>query len=173
MINKILFLDFDGVVNNVGTRSGMGLNIPFKCYDGSTRLTDWSFKNIGIFNQLLIWCLENKVKIVISSSWRICMGSSKEFNEFFDTTFHEYSWLKRINRLDSLVIGTTASARTNRELEIKEWLDTNKYNGKFVILDDDVKYNNKYFKDRNIVNVDNKIGLIEEKLQEIKNKLGE
>lgn len=173
MINKILFLDFDGVVNNVGTRSGMGLNIPIKCYDGSIRLTDWSFKNIGIFNQLLIWCLENKVKIVISSSWRICMGSSKEFNEFFDTTFHEYSWLKRINRLDSLVIDTTDSARTNRELEIKEWLNTNRYSGEFVILDDDVSYNNKYFKDEQIVNTNNQVGLTKAKLEEIKSKLGE
>ena len=171
MINKILFLDFDGVVNNVGTRSGMGLNIPFKCYDGSIRLTDWSFKNIGIFNQLLIWCLENKVKIVISSSWRICMGSSKEFNEFFDTVFHEYSWLKRVNSLDSLIIDTTSSSRTNRELEIKEWLDTNKYNGKFVILDDDVNYNNKYFKDKHIVKTNNKVGLTKAKLEEIKRKL--
>ena len=33
MNTKILFLDFDGVVNNIGIRSGMGLNIPFKCYD--------------------------------------------------------------------------------------------------------------------------------------------
>ena len=82
MITKILFLDFDGVVNNVGTRSGMGLNIPFKCCDGSTKLTDWGFDNIIVFNELLLGCLQNNVKIVISSSWRICMGNSKEFNEF-------------------------------------------------------------------------------------------
>lgn len=173
MITKILFLDFDGVVNNIGTRSGMGLNIPIKCCDGSTRLTHWGFNNIGVFNQLLLWCLENNVKIVISSSWRICMGSSKEFNEFFDTIFHEYFWLKRVNSLDSLVIDTTSSARTNRELEIREWLDTNKYNGKFVILDDDVDYGNKYFKDRHIVKTHNKIGLTKAKLEEIKKKLKE
>lgn len=171
MINKILFLDFDGVVNNVGTRSGMGLHIPFKCYDDSIRLTDWGFENIGVFNQLLVWCLENNVKIVISSSWRICMGSSKEFNEFFDTVFHEYSWLKRVNSLDSLIIDTTSSARNNRELEIKEWLEKNKYNGKFVILDDDVCYGNKYFKDKHIVKTNNKVGLTKVKLEEIKRKL--
>jgi hypothetical protein len=79
---KILFLDFDGVVNNIGTRSGMGLNIPFKCYDEIYKLTDWGFDNIEVFNQLLLYCLENNVKIVISSSWSICMGCSKEFNEF-------------------------------------------------------------------------------------------
>lgn len=101
------------------------------------------------------------------------MGSSKEFNEFFDTTFHEYSWLKRINRLDSLVIDTTDSARTNRELEIKEWLNTNRYSGEFVILDDDVSYNNKYFKDEQIVNTNNQVGLTKAKLEEIKSKLGE
>ena len=173
MSTKILFLDFDGVVNNIGNRSGMGLNIPFKCYDGSIRLTDWGFNNIGIFNELLIWCLENNVKIVISSSWRICMGSAKEFNEFFDTTFHEYFWLKRVNSLDSLIIDTTNSARTNRELEIKEWLDTNRYNGKFVILDDDVCYGNKYFKDKHIVKTNNKVGLTKAKLEEIKRKLKE
>lgn len=171
MINKILFLDFDGVVNNVGTRSGMGLHIPFKCYDGSIRLTDWGFENIGVFNQLLLWCLENNVKIVISSSWRICIGYAKEFNEFFDTVFHEYSWVKRVNSLDSLIIDTTGKARTNRELEIKKWLETNKYNGKFVILDDDVGYDNKYFKDEQIVNTNNKVGLTKEKLEEIKSKL--
>lgn len=171
MINNILFLDFDGVVNNVGTRSGMGLNIPFKCCDGSIRLTDWGFENIGIFNQLLIWCSENNVKIVISSSWRICMGSSKEFNEFFDTIFHEYSWIKRINHLDSVVIDTTYRTRTNRELEIKEWLDKNSYTEKFVILDDDVNYGNEYFKDEQIVKTDNKVGLTKEKFEEIKRKL--
>lgn len=171
MNTKILFLDFDGVVNNIGTRSGMGLNIPFKCYDEKYMLTYWGFENIGVFNQLLLWCLENNVKIVISSSWRICIGYAKEFNEFFDTVFHEYFWLKRVNSLDSLVIDTTSSTRTNRELEIKKWLETNKYNGKFVILDDDVGYDNKYFKDEQIVNTNNKVGLTKEKLEEIKSKL--
>lgn len=171
-MNKVLFLDFDGVVNNVGTRSGMGLNIPIKCADNQIRYTDWGFENIGIFNKLLIWCLENNVKIVISSSWRICIGFAKQFNDFFDTIFHEYCWLKRINRFEDGVIDTTGQTRTNRELEIKEWLDKHKVD-KFLILDDDVDYNNKYFDDRNIVNVDNKVGLTEEKLQEIKDKLGE
>ncbi len=172
MVTKILFLDFDGVVNNIGTRSGMGLNIPFKCYDGSIRYTDWGFENIVVFNKLLLWCLENNVKIVISSSWRICMGYAQEFNEFFDKVFHEYSWLKRVNSLDSLVIDTTSSTRTNRELEIKDWLVINEYNGKFVILDDDVCYGNKYFKDKHIVKTNNKVGLTKVKLEEIKRKLG-
>ena len=101
------------------------------------------------------------------------MGYAKEFNEFFDTIFHEYSWLKRVNSLDSLIIDTTDSARTNRELEIKEWLDINKYSGKFVILDDDVNYGNEYFKDKHIVKTNNKVGLTKEKLEEIKSKLGE
>lgn len=171
MNTKILFLDFDGVVNNIGTRSGMGLNIPFKCYDERYMLTDWGFDNIGVFNQLLLWCLENNIKIVISSSWRICIGYAKEFNEFFDTVFHEYSWVKRVNSLDRLVIDTTGKARTNRELEIKEWLDINKYTGKFVILDDDVCYDNKYFKDKHIVKTNNKVGLTKAKLEEIKRKL--
>lgn len=168
---KILFLDFDGVVNNTGTRRGMGLNIPIKCYDGSYRMTDWGIENIGVFNNLLIWCLENNVKLVISSSWRVCIGNTREFNEFFDNTFHEYIWLKRINHLSGLVIDTTDACRTNREIEIKEWLDNNKYNGKFVILDDDVNYGNEYFKDEQIVKTDNKVGLTKEKLEEIKRKL--
>ena len=99
------------------------------------------------------------------------MGYSKEFNEFFDTVFHEYSWIKRVNHLDSVVIDITGSARTNRELEIKEWLEKNKYNGKFVILDDDVCYGNKYFKDKHIVKTNNKVGLTKVKLEEIKIKL--
>ena len=99
------------------------------------------------------------------------MGYSKEFNEFFDTVFHEYSWIKRINHLDSVVIDTTYRARTNRELEIKEWLDKNSYTGKFVILDDDVNYGNEYFKDEQIVKTDNKVGLTKEKFEEIKRKL--
>ena len=171
MSTKILFLDFDGVVNNVGTRSGMGLSIPFKCWDERYILTDWGFDNIGVFNQLLIWCLENNVKIVISSSWKICMGYSINFNKFFDNTFQEYARLKRINHLDNLVIDTTRGARTNKELEIKEWLNTNNYIGKFVILDDEVGYGNKYFKDEQIVNTDNTIGLTKAKLEEIKRKL--
>lgn len=60
-----------------------------------------------------------------------------------------------------------------RELEIKEWLDKNKYNGKFVILDDDVDYINKYFKDKHIVKTNNKVGLTKAKLEEIKRKLKE
>lgn len=171
MITKILFLDFDGVVNNVGTRKGMGLSIPIKCIDNQIRYTDWGFDNIEVFNQLLLWCLKNNVKIVISSSWRICIGYAKEFNEFFDTIFHEYSYVKRVNSLDSLIIDTTGKARTNRELEIKEWLDTNRYNGKFVILDDNVCYGNKYFKDKHIVKTNNKVGLTKAKLEEIKRKL--
>ena len=72
-----------------------------------------------------------------------------------------------------MVIDTTSSTRTNRELEIKKWLDTNNYSGKFVILDDDVGYDNKYFKDEQIVNTNNKVGLTKSKLEEIKRKLKE
>lgn len=101
------------------------------------------------------------------------MGGSKEFNEFFDTIFHEYSWLKRVNSLDSLVIDVTGSARTTRELEIKEWLDKNNYKGMYVIVDDDVAYPNKYFKDKHIIKINNKVGLTKVKLGEIKRKLKE
>lgn len=41
----------------------------------------------------------------------------------------------------------------------------------YIHIDDDVEYNNKYFKDKHIVKTNNKVGLTKAKLEEIKRKL--
>ena len=113
---KVLFLDFDGVINSVRSSAAFG-GYPWNINEESLKL----FDEVGL---LLIrnLCDANDIKIVVSSTWRKCFT-------------HE----SLATALDLPIIGATPHklSHQRRGEEIQEWLDNHKEVKKYVILDDD------------------------------------
>lgn len=126
---KILFLDFDGVLNNESHLRRVRNHDPV----GPTAFhREFDPNNIGILNQLCVQVPD--LRIVISSSWRT--GKSVE-------------WLQNLLESSGFlfadrIVGATPDYHMNkpRGLEIEEWLlnhivkSSMRITG-FVILDDD------------------------------------
>lgn len=124
-IDKILFLDIDGVLNNTDTivkHSGGGV---CKVFDPACVRQLWRIID------------RTKCKIVLSSTWRLggvesvfdpiklaCLGRPKSESELIIEAF--------IGRTPSHVPG-----KRERGYEIGGWIKENNFSGKFAILDDD------------------------------------
>ena len=111
----LVFLDFDGVLNNMGSATAFG---SFHTFDPvSVRL-------------MARLCEETGAKIVVSSSWRpqapgqldLLLGSMREVGA---------------GELCKFVIDYTQSLTGIRGAEIAKWRRDNKHNGNYVIFDDD------------------------------------
>lgn len=130
-IQKIIFLDFDGVVNNI---------IWFKDKDGNIK-SDYNFPSSLKVNdfQSICWvnelCHQTKADIVISSCWR---GKHNHI-----PNYSAELCLRNAGLADDIkVIGETPilQSRHCRGREIYKWFNINNINPKkikFVILDDD------------------------------------
>mgnify|MGYP004539704421 CR=1 FL=1 len=118
---KIIFLDYDGVVNN----------LVFHTIDGEPDFydnrTEGKPKQVNDF-QAVAWlnkiCREFNCEIVVTSTWR----SSDKYKEYL----YNAGFKGRI-------IDRTPLLHTKRGLEIQEWLNNNKEKTieDFIILDDD------------------------------------
>ena len=108
-MNKIIFLDFDGVVNN------------FAEPDSFRKL---SVKNVKVLNRLIK--LTN-ASIVITSVWRINYSMEVLKQVLINAAF----------KYPESVIDVTPLGYGYRGKEIKEWLDQHPEVSEFVILDDD------------------------------------
>jgi hypothetical protein len=107
---KVLFLDFDGVLNSASTmKHGVHL-----CN-----------KRIVMLSQL---CKELDLKVVISSSWRI-LYSLSELKEMLHRT--GFSGRQRI------IDVTNEHNKGHRGTEINEWLTRHPEVTKYAIIDDD------------------------------------
>ena len=117
---KIIFLDYDGVVNT----------LIFQDINGEP---DFNFPNDKKVNniQAVAWlnklCRETGAKIVVSSTWRL-----------FDN-YKECLYKGELNK-DIEILGRTKNLGTKRGIEIQDWLDNHEELKieKFVILDDDM-----------------------------------
>ncbi len=117
---KIVFLDYDGVVNTlIFNEQGKEPNFNFP-NDNKVN----NFQAVCWLNKL---CRETGAKIVVTSTWRIS-NNYKEclYNAGLDKSIE--------------ILGRTKNLGTKRGIEIQEWLDENVDLGieKFVILDDDM-----------------------------------
>jgi len=122
---KIIFLDFDGVITNV--RSGWRMDVEL-------------LKRLGKIIDATDCC------IVISSSWRTeDVESTKEFlsdpNQW-GCTYTTFPYCDRIIGVTKRLYSSTLnkfSARVHmpRGNEIKQWMEDNNFTGNYVILDDD------------------------------------
>lgn len=155
----VIFLDFDGVLNGMNfleeqdrkRREEDNINLVLNEEENLDRFwaSQMDQKNIKEF----MLAFEKKdVKIVLSTSWRR-MKSIEDWNEQF----------KKIKGWNFEIIGRTPELKTEtqtrtlkgywrtnpRGLEIKTWLERNKYEGKYLIIDDDddmlPEHKNRFF----------------------------
>lgn len=116
---KILFLDYDGVVNtpmwnDSGTHCGYGIR---------------EVNNFQAVQWVSELCQKYDLKIVVTSTWR------------FDPNYKQAlingglrEGIEIVGRTKNL---STPGKRTIRGEEIKEWLDSHKDVEKYIIIDDD------------------------------------
>lgn len=114
---KVIFLDFDGVLNSekfVRNCRGYGVIID------SSRMT--------LLKQITD---ATNARIVLSTSWREHWDVNKEYCDetglHIDEIFKEY---------EIEIFDKTPQLSTDRESEIKAWLDEHKNTKNFVVLDD-------------------------------------
>lgn len=170
---KVIFLDFDGVVNNISYDKYMDIDILVKKGKDKYFTSTWSINNLEPFKELLLWCQKEDIKIVISSSWRILFDSYSYIEEMFCDIFKEYSYQKRKHKYENLVIGRTKSFG-DRGLEILQWLNDNSELNitNYIVVDDEIDYDIKqYINKEHYIHTDNKIGLTNYDVYMIKNKL--
>lgn len=167
--NKIIFLDFDGVVNNI---SESGLNITLPLYSSKRNkesgLTKWSTNNIPHFIRLLELCKENKWKIVISSTWRLFTDRAEDFNNYFRKYF-KGTYNTKIKDY-KVVVGTTPRLNGARGKEILKYIEENKVDD-CIVIDDDVFDIVDYLENEKIVHIDIKTGLIAKDIKIIEEKI--
>lgn len=118
---KVIFLDFDGVLNCIGTVFSA---------DNIEKSVQLSRERVGILNEIV---KQTNAKIVISSSWRI--GSSIETLETYLECFGLNCYDEN---MDKLVIDKTPNLLSGfRGREIDNWLSEHSEVEQYVILDDD------------------------------------
>lgn len=114
MSNKILFLDFDGVI--------------------TTHASHWKISSpkVIMINEI---CKETDAKIVVSSSWK---HGFKDVSKFIEHIRGKMSLIYHSDNetFYSNIVGLTSSKYGYRGKEIKEYIDENKIVD-YVILDDD------------------------------------
>jgi len=142
-MNKVIFLDIDGVLNCLTTKERHG---PFLGIDQ---------KLVKIFNKII---RKTRAKVVLSSTWRLHSGWLKTMEE---------------NGLKCEFLGRTISlsgthSAVGRGLEINKWLNENKVD-KYCIIDDD----DNMLPEQKLFRTVFKTGLTKKIAEEIINYLGE
>lgn len=114
MNERVIFLDFDGVLNNLG--SVLALGSPSRVFDPVS---------VGLIRKL---CDKTNAGIVVSSSWRV--GRSIE-------DLIEDMTRCGAGSIAAKVIDKTPGLGVKRGHEIAEWIKTFSFTGQYVIVDDD------------------------------------
>lgn len=141
---RIIFLDFDGVLNGTSSISGFLWILALKTHTSKIyraienifHIDNYKIKNRYIF-RLAILCKLTGAKAVLSSSWRgpVYKHYSENTKSNHDNIDRLVSLLKKY-KID--VIGTTPHSHKKRVDEIITWLSRNeKMVDEFVILDDE------------------------------------
>lgn len=133
---KVIFLDFDGVLNGGEYLADISDWLSFDALDKD---------KIQLVNRII---KETGAKVVISSSWRIGYPLEEIEEELIKRGFK------------GEIIGATPSLATRRGIEIQTWMD--EYPGEirsFVILDDesDMEHLHQF-----LIQTDPSIGIVEE-----------
>jgi len=140
-VDRIIFLDIDGVLNALGTKN--------RSEDG-TRFVDP--ERVSILNRIL---KATDASIVLSSSWRK-PRHRKGFNALVRKGGID-GWKKRF------VGSTPMNVRLSdwRGAEIGAWLENNGYQGRYAIIDDDASgmapFKKNFFKTNDIYGLTDEI----------------
>lgn len=123
MEKPIIFLDFDGVVETIYWEKNENGIWDFNIHKtGRQELNNK--QAIGWLNELY---KKIPYDIVVSSTWRINMPVEALQDLLINSGFNP----------EIQVIGKTPVLYLQRGLEIQKWIDTAKFKGKFIIIDDD------------------------------------
>lgn len=153
---KIIFIDCDGCLNRRPTREELaGVH------------GHWSkeFENevIGLNPKLV-----KHLRQILDSSGAVLVASTS-WRYFEDHPTVGDDWRKTLaemlGRDKSIFIGNTpvlGDAKDRRGKEIKTWMETNNFTGKYCVIDDNVKDIIKTIPRKYIVECDENIGLTEE-----------
>lgn len=153
---KVLFLDFDGVINSTAFHETREKQKPN--FEPAKLSMEWWAEGIdpdavGRLNGLL---KRTGAKVVVSSSWRL--GTDR-------------AWLQRVLEMRGFegdVIGITERYTGNRCFEIRRWLETTRVQS-FAILDDD--WDARIV--GHFVKTDSAVGLTDEDVEKAVEILGE
>ena len=136
--DKIIFLDFDGVLCPINDEID----------DGKDRFgTSFNTECTKQFNSIIA---ATDAKIIITSSWR----------QYLSLWQLRRMWHKR--DMAGKIVGVTPIISVYRGDEIDTWLKKNKFNGKYVIIDD---MNYRQFNDHHrnkLITCDGRVGLTAE-----------
>jgi hypothetical protein len=149
--SKLIFLDFDGVVNSVAfIKKLQETNSPL--LEDCSKLIDYSA--VQVLNKIIE---RTGAKVVISSTWRLYFKRNKLIDILESYGFK------------GIVIGVTPDLINKpRGEEIQRWMDNCEYQGKFVIIDDSSDM--AHLKDH-LFQTDNDYGLLEEHIEPIVERL--
>ena len=157
---KLIFLDIDGVLNNIENIKKYRLFLK-----GKRRLLV-DAKPVFYLKKLLKEIEENNldVKIVISSSWRLGTIPS-DWKKLFKHYFN--------NR--EIVIGRTPYLYKDRGIEILKLLEVAKEKGyvvdDYIILDDDIEDIINHINPKKVMKINRRYGLTDKNIKEILKKL--
>lgn len=177
---KIIFLDFDGVINNVDVHGHQGIEIQIS--DVNEKYTKGKFIakvdgiNLHWICQLFKYCKEQDIKIVISSSWRY-LYKTDDFELFFNNLF-TFNFLKKYKD-KTLFLDRTDRDDEDRGIQILNWIDSyeiafNEKIEKYIVIDDEIDYDiSKHIYEEHLCRTETKNGFLEEHLIKIKNYFSE
>lgn len=167
----IIFLDFDGVLNNTSNLENRGNEYFKKFHVETDNISYASLNNIQYLIELFIFCIKNDIKIVISSSWSLY--GLKRIKEKMYEVFGKYF-------IDLLFIDTTDYIvyEANdikldipiRTVEIVKWmLENNYYENDYLIIDDESVLFSEYDIKNKLIKTNSKLGFTINELETVKN----
>lgn len=167
----IIFLDFDGVLNNTSNLENRGNDYFKKFHVETDSISYASLNNIKFLTELFIFCIKNDIKIVISSSWSLY--GLKRIKEKMCEVFGKYF-------IESLFIDTTdyivyeeQDIKLNipiRTVEIIKWmLNNNYYDKDYLIIDDESILFSDYDVTNKLIKTNSKLGFTINELETVKN----
>lgn len=167
----IIFLDFDGVLNNTSNLENRGNDYFKKFHVETDNISYASLNNIQYLIELFIFCIKKDIKIVISSSWSLY--GLKRIKEKMYEVFGKYF-------IDLLFIDTTdyiVYEANNikldipiRTVEIIKWmLENNYYENDYLIIDDESVLFSEYDIKNKLIKTNSKLGFTINELETVKN----
>lgn len=150
---KVIFLDFDGVLNGYNRRIEFIFKIARKFHFIDFLNSIYDIFGIRTFKVFLlkIICIFTNSKVVLSSSWR-----KAYYIPYKENDSRGKQLIRKFKFFHIPVIGKTPKVSNGeRAIEIKEYLEQHKNIKNFIILDDESFDIKKYYPNNLILTSDN------------------
>lgn len=167
----IIFLDFDGVLNNTSNLENRGNEYFKKFHVETDNISYASLNNIQYLIELFIFCVKNDIKIVISSSWSL-YGLKRIKEKMYEVFGKYFIDLLFIDTTDYMVYEANGIKLDIpiRTVEIIKWmLENNYYENDYLIIDDESVLFSDYDIKNKLVKTNSKLGFTINELETVKN----